>query len=210
MNVLRIKTEIRDEGVRALLRRIEDRHSLNKRIGLAAKAKTREHLAGIARTRHGTARKLGAEPTGHFKEAAESINMVASADSAELRVSHRGGLSRAVRDVDIKPTGGRSFLTIAVHGAAYGKRVRELERALGRRLFRPYKKGAGKVRARALAATGGDGTLVFFYALAESVHQDQDRGLLPSDEDYAIAAKDGAIRWLKHVVLLRGGEGAAA
>ncbi len=210
MNVLRIKTEIRDEGVRALLRRIDDRTSLNKRIGLAAKAKTREHLAGIARTKHGTAQKLGAEPTGHFKDAAESINMSANADGAELRVSHRGGLSRAVRDVDIKPTGGRSFLTIPVHGAAYGKRVRELERSLGRRLFRPYKKGAGKVRARALAATGGDGKLVFFYALAGSVHQDQDRSLLPSDEEFSIAAKTGVARWLRHVVRLRGGEEAAA
>ncbi|HPA20754.1 MAG TPA: hypothetical protein PLU30_23605 [Verrucomicrobiae bacterium] len=204
MNLLRIKTEIRDEAARALIRGIDDRASLNKRIGLAAKALTREHLSKIAIEKHGTAQRLGAEPTGHFKEAAESINMAADADGAELRISHRGGLARAVRPVDIAPTGGRSFLTIPVHAAAYGRRVREFERNFGARLFRPYKKGAGKVRAKALAARGADKKLVFFYALRESVHQDQDRELLPSDDQYAIAAKEGVARWIGHVAWLRG------
>lgn len=211
MNLLRIRTEIRDEGVRSLLRRLEDRHSLNARIGLAAKARTRAHLAELALTKHGTATRLGAQPTGHFREAAESVNMAADAEGAELRISHRGGLTRAVRDVEIKPTGGRRFLTLPVHAAAYGRRVAEVERALGARLFRPYRKGAGKIRAKALAARAPGGGLVFLYALRESTFQDQQRDLLPSDEEYSLAAKEGAARWLRHAVALRGlpGEGGA-
>lgn len=204
MNLLRIRTEIRDEAARSLIRKIDDRVSLNKRIGLAAKALTRQHLAKVALEKHGTATRLGAAPTGHFKEAAESINMAADEGGAELRISHRGGLARATRDVDIRPTGGRSFLTIPVHAAAYGRRVREFERNFGVRLFRPFKKGAGKVRARALAAADRDKKLVFFYALSPSVHQDQDRELLPSDEEYAIAAKEGVRRWIAHALFLAG------
>jgi len=208
VNLLRIKTEIRDEGVRRLIGRLEDRDVLNRKIGSNAKALTREHLAKIALARHDTAKKFGAAPTGHFKEAAESINLSADASGAELRISHRGGLARAVRDVDIKPTGGRKFLTIPITGAAYGKRVYELLRILGgRKLFRPYRKGAGKTRAMALAARMPDKTLHFFYALKESAHQPQDRTLLPSDEEYAISAKRAVEWFINRAVFLRGAAG---
>lgn len=197
MNLLHLRTEINDPATLEVLRLLGDRKAeMNEYIGTEAAELTRSHLARIALEKHDTARRLGAAPTGHFKDAAESINLAADADAAELRISHRGGLTRAVRPVEIKPTGGREFLTLPVHGLAYGRRVAEVQREIGQRLFRPFRRGAARLRARALAMRAPEGGLVFLYALRESVYQDQDRELLPSDEEYSIAAKTGVRHFL--------------
>ncbi len=197
MNFLNLRTEIKDPATLQALRLLGDRRQeINEAVGTEAAELTRSHLARVALEKHGTANRLGAMPTGHFKDAAESINLAAGDDAAELRISHRGGLTRAVRDVEIKPTGGRQFLTLPVHGLAYGRRVAEVQREIGQRLFRPFRRGAGRVRARALAARATDGGLIFLYALRESVFQDQDRELLPSDEEYSVAAKTGIRHFL--------------
>lgn len=186
MNLLSITIEVRGGATIELLRRLGSRRrELNEMIGEGAALITRTHLAQIAQTRHKTATALGANPTGHFKEAAESVNVAASGAGAELRISHRGGLTRAVRDVRILPTGGRRALTLPIHALAYGRRVKEVERELGQKLFRPYYDD-GK-RAGALAARAPGGELLWLYALRSSTFQKQDRSLLPSDEEYQVA-----------------------
>ncbi len=197
MNLLHLRTEIRDPATLEALRLLGDRKAeINQFVGTEAAELTRSHLARIALEKHGTANRLGATPTGHFKDAAESVNLATDDAAAELRISHRGGLTRAVRPVEIKPTGGRQCLTLPVHGLAYGRRVAEVQREIGQRLFRPYRRGAGRVRSRALAMREPEGGLVFLYALREAVYQDQDRGPLPSDEEYSVAAKTGIRHFL--------------
>lgn len=102
-----------------------DSVQLSQAMGEGVKEKTREHLAELAGSRHTTADRLGASPTGHLAMAAravESASVSADAASASFSVRHPG-LGRAFHDVTITPGGGRQFLTIPLNAIAYGRRI---------------------------------------------------------------------------------------
>ena len=145
-------------------------------MGEAVKEKTRDHLAALAASRHTTANRLGATPTGHLEEAARAVEdapLTADVASASFVINHPG-LSRAFHDVHIVPTGGKQFLTIPLNAIAYGRRAGEFAKVV----FNP---GPGNV-PQDIAA----------YLLVRSVTQKQDRSLLPSDSEWKEAAIDAA------------------
>lgn len=84
------------------------------------------------------------------------------------------GVSRAYHDIDILPVA-KKHLTIPMHAEAYGKKATDFED-----LF-VVKKKDGKL----FLAKHNGGDLQMMYFLANSVHQKQDPGILPSDQTLA-------------------------
>jgi len=112
------------------------------------------------------------------------------AESATVRVAIPG-VRRAFRALDIVPRRA-SALTISIHAWAYGRTVREV-RDSGREVFRP--KGTS-----VLATRGENGALVALFALRKSVHQSQDRTLMPSDAAMSAAFGRGCQLALTHLL----------
>ncbi|MEO7933208.1 MAG: hypothetical protein ABIT76_08635 [Chthoniobacterales bacterium] len=152
---------------------------------------TRIHLRDIASTRHATAQRLGASPTGHLAQAAEKVAGAAiTADENEAAlVFNHPGLSRAFRDVTITPTKSKA-LTIPIAAVAYGRRAGEFA---GLFLYK------GKT-GNAFLALQEDGKLKLLYLLLRSVTQKQDRSLLPSQEQWSAAAVQGAKKYVREAL----------
>lgn len=127
------------------------------------------HLQQVARTRHATAQRLGATPTGFWSGAAQEVRLQAHASDAEVSVTHPG-IARALRDVIIRPRRAKA-LTIPLRAEAYGKRPREFANLSGAALFRP--------KGTRILATEEGGKLTPMYALCASVTQKRDPTLLP-------------------------------
>lgn len=163
---------------------------------------------------HKTAFSLGATPTGHMSQAAEKIDpaqhpeaLTVTPEAATLTIDHPG-IGRAFHAVDIRPTGGRKYLTIPASALAYGRSAREFPGLVavmsgnGGVLMFPQKgtshtyktrkyHGTGVADYTSGTRTGGAfGTVMF--RLVKSVHQPQDRSILPGDEALAEAAARGA------------------
>lgn len=208
-----ISISVEDAGIREnmamMIRMLSDRSGVNEAISKHARAITREYLLVLAETKHATAARLGADPTGHLSRAAENTSATFDAQAATVTVKSPG-ISRAARDVTITPTGGRQWLTLPMISYAYGRTVSQVQRELAIKLFRPIRKGARgsglgitditgrKVsqfeeadKMNVLATSVPGGGMQFVFALVRSVFQRQDRELLPSDIAYMDAAKAG-------------------
>ena len=172
-----------------LMARLQDRSGLFGFVADEAEATTQDYLREISTYRHATANRLGAEPTGALEKAAGRVTSSSDEKSATVTVS--GSLfARAFRDVTITPTSARA-LTIPINAIAYGRRVSELE-AEGWKFFKP-----GKQDKPLLWATDPAGASMPMYYLAAKVEQPQDRTLLPSDQEFLEAARQGARNYLE-------------
>lgn len=137
----------------------------------------RGYIEGIAAVRHSSAQRLGGTPQGHLKNAAKSVVAAPEPRAVVVRVDSPG-ITRAYRDVEIRPKGRFPYLTIPVAGEAYGKRVSTLVGNTGYRMFK-FRSRKGNFL---LAARGPDG-LRPLYALKEFVRQERDPSLMPPDEE---------------------------
>lgn len=155
------------------------RQTLNESAARQLWADIRAHLRGEASRRHGTAGRLGAQPTGHLEKAAQSTDWMADAEAATVTV-HSPGISRVFHPLRIEPKRART-LTIPVHALGYGRRASEVSAA--HRLFRP--KGKDYLMADI------DGRATVIYLLRKAVMVPQDRSLMPSDEALEASAKHG-------------------
>jgi hypothetical protein len=174
-----------------------ERLELNTAMGHEVQRVTVDYVTMIAQTRHATAERLGAAPTGYWAQAAEKIESGAALETDEtaatLTLDH-GGFARAFRDVTIRPKNGK-FLAIPINAISYGRRAAEMWEE-----YHLFIKG-GVVMMHDQA--GGTGAIPVF-ALVRSVTQPQDRSLLPSDEMWATAATEG----LKQYITFKMMEGA--
>jgi hypothetical protein len=79
-----LEITVDDAGSRELLAALEigpdERAAIHARIAAQAGALTRDYLIEMAQTRHDTARELGAEPTGFWAQAAESVESRSNED----------------------------------------------------------------------------------------------------------------------------------
>ena len=106
-----------------------------------------------------TANRLGATPTGFWKDVEKAVRLHTHANDAEVSVTHPG-IARAVRDVIIRPRRAKA-LTIPLRAKAYGRRPREFANLSGAALFRPKgtrilaTEGGGRL-TRESASVGGD------------------------------------------------------
>lgn len=84
------------------------------------------------------------------------------------------GITRAYKDLNISAIN-RKYLTIPLHKEAYGKKASDFKL-----FFLENKKGN-----KFLAQKSGKG-ITLMYLLRKSVHQKQDKKLMPSDETFAV------------------------
>jgi hypothetical protein len=176
----------------------------HRHMGRAVQNLCRRHLIGLAATRHATANKLGAQPT-HFlasaaAAAAQPQALSADASGATITIGHPG-IGRVGHDVDIRPTGGRQFLTIPISADAYGHRIRQGENPrFAQGFFFTSKNG------NLLYGIKDGKTLHPLYALETEVHLKQDRTLLPSDQEILHTALAALQDGLEHRAAVAGGE----
>lgn len=149
------------------------RHLLYSAAANAVAILVRAHLAKLGTWKHMSAEKLGAQPTGILGRAATRTTSNATSEYGEV-VIPTPAVRRAFHDVEIRPKSWE-FLTIPASREAYGFRAGVLA-SLGWKIYRPGK-------AKVLMGRLGDDEPKVLYYLATSVHQRQDRSLLPSDEE---------------------------
>jgi hypothetical protein len=167
----------------------ERRAGLHAHIAARERELFREHLTLLAATRHRTADRLGASPTGFLAGAADSVEARSDAAAADILIGVPG-LGRAFADLHIRARNAGA-LTIPVHGDAYGRRAGEFDDLF---IWRAKKEDGDSGSSKAFLARKGPGdTLVLMYVLLKSVIIPQDRSLLPSDEEITLTAEIGAL-----------------
>lgn len=179
--------------VRQMLAKLQgqltDRTILHKSIAGYAETLTRQHLKVLAGTRHKTANRLGAQPSGHLARAAESVTSDGTDQAAVVSVVSPG-LRRAFGPMTIQPRNGAKYLTIPAAAESYNRRARSFN-DLRVQVF----KGG---RLLALVRDGKDGARAqVLYWLKTTVSQPQDRSLLPADDEFAQAAYAGVRDYLR-------------
>lgn len=187
-----LQIEVRGAEVELLLdqflERLTDRTSMNEAVGIRGTEVTRSHLVAIAQSRHATAQRLGAPPSGHWGQAAEKTTFTANQEGATVSIE-QPGIGRVAHDVTITPGSGKKYLTLPAIAAAYNQRAYRISG-----LHVMVRFIGGERRAVALATktgAGADRVETVWYWLVQSVTQKQDRTLLPSDEEYRLAALAG-------------------
>ena len=169
-----------------LNRELTDRTGLHQYIGAAAEAGTRLHIRKAAQARHATANRLGAKPTGYLTKRAELVEGRGNAKEAEITVT--GAIfKRTFGPVTVRPVA-KKMLAIPMRAEAYGKRPGEFTD-----LF-VFKSKQGRLF---LARQAEPGKLHFLFLLKASVVLPQDRGLLPSDDQFGQIAELGARGYLR-------------
>lgn len=164
---------------------LSDRTELHEGIGARATELTRNHLVAIAQSRHATAERLGASPTGFWGQGVEKTTFTADEKGATVSI-RQPGVGRAFHDVTTEPGAGKKYLTLPAIAEAYGKVARSVPDLTAMIRWKD-----GQRRAVALAKVSGKGkerTETAWYWLVKSVRQKQDRTLLPSDEEYRLIA----------------------
>ena len=160
--------------------------------GLAADFEilTREHITKASKTRHKSAARLGATQTGYLEKIATAQEGVKGEGTPGLITLRLQGeiFKRAFGQVTVKKDS--KPLTIPIAAESYGRRAKELGP-----MFR-IKSRKGNVL---LVQNDPDDKkkLKLLYVLKDQVTLPQDRGLLPSDEQFLRAAEKAAIRHVK-------------
>ena len=170
--------------------------SVYKNAGVRLARIIRNHIRLLSNTRHDTANRLGASPTGHFK-ASDVLPPNATNSDVSVTVT-TPGISRAYHDIDIDPVNGQ-FLTIPLHADAYGLSAREYSERYGK-LFRINQKGSTEKGKVLYTRDALNGKPVPLYALVSHVHQPQDPSLMPSNQAMTEEALQGALAAIKQIL----------
>lgn len=171
----------------ALNGELKDRTELHKYIAATAEVGTRKHIRSAAEQRHTTAQALGARPTGYLTKRAELVEGIGTREGADIRVT--GAIfKRTFGPVTVRPVQ-KKMLAIPMRAESYGRRPGEF----GDTLF-VYRAKQGRLF---LARKAGTGRLEFLFLLKRVVVLPQDRGLLPSDEQYGQLAELAARAYLR-------------
>lgn len=147
------------------------------------------HLRKLNGWKHLWADKLHAQTTEFLAKAAENTSYGADEDAGIVTIG-APGFGRAFHDVEIRPKNA-AYLTIPASAEAYGKRAGMLA-SLGWKLWKP--KGR-----KFLMGSTQDVEPKILYWLKASVHQKQDRDLLPSDADMQRAAAGAMMAEIRRI-----------
>lgn len=167
--------------------------SLKLRKGIAGRLEqtTRSHITKAALTRHKTATRLSAKPTGYLakKEGTVESQVTGNADGLIIVSVYGEIFARVDGPVSVKPRT-KKWLAIPATAESYGKRPREID---GLR-FVLMKKGklAALVRVETEKDADGKPKSEVVFWLKKGVTLPQDRGLLPSEGQYLEAMEKAA------------------
>ena len=145
----------------------------------------RRHVSRLARSRHGTAESLGAEPTGFLRKGARAI--VCRDDYVDIPIP---GFSRVFHPLDIRPRM-KKTLTIPINRESYGVRADRLA-SEGWSLFKVSARGGGPGAGILFGRRGGERAATALYLLRTRARIPQDRSLLPTDVEMHAQAARGA------------------
>jgi hypothetical protein len=146
-----------------------------------------DHVRAASSSRHRTASRLGATPTGHLSEGAANIRMEEDGGKAVVTVPIPG-ITRAFGDLHIRPKD-KKWLTIPINAVAYGVRAPEMQDD-GWQLFSVQSKKKPGTRILFGREAGAKSALAL-YLLRDEVDVPQDRGLMPSEEEMGEALAIG-------------------
>lgn len=159
-----------------------NRQRLNAVGAKALEVRVRSHVARIAPTRHGSANRLGASPTGHYLKGLRGIAGHATADGGDV-VIPIAGISRAFHDVEIKPVRANR-LTIPINAISYGHTAREL-RSRGWKFFQGPVGHDSELILFGYKGKGKKKVVKPMFRIKTIVLQDKDPTLLPSQAECA-------------------------
>lgn len=171
---------------------------LQKRIAGRLETLTKNHIRKAALTRHKTASRLGANPTNYLAKKAETVETEVKGNGL-LWLTVYGDIFRRVDGAVEVVARRKKWLTIPGHAEAYGRRARELDGLTFIKL-----KG-DKAALLKLPVEGGkkifpktkeEWKAAVRYWLKKGVTLPQDRGLLPTEDDYLKAMDEGAEDYL--------------
>lgn len=167
--------------------------SLKLRKGIAGRLEqcTRDHIFVASKTRHKTASRLSAKPTGYLEKTAGTVeSQVTGNHDGLIQLSVYGDIyARVDGPVSVSPKN-KKWLAIPATAESYGKRPREIA---GLR-FQRMKEGKLAALVRDTDEKDADGRTkseVIFW-LKKGVTLPQDRGLLPSEGQYLEAMEKAA------------------
>jgi len=198
-NPMEINIAVDDKAspkIHALLAALQDMTEVHEHVANSAYVLVQDHLKRVAPSRHATAQRLGATPTGHLEKAADDVGHRYDSREAVVEIVSEG-IKRALGPLEIKPVNKR-WLTIPADAESYGKSdgnnsgVAAL-RAEGWNIFRP--------RGRMfLAGTKGRGkaakdTFKVLFWLKSQVTIPHDPGLLPEPDEIGAAVREGVKTW---------------
>jgi len=208
-------------AVQSILDGLSDRSGMHEAIGEEVRTLVRDYLTNVTGARHDTAERLGATPSGHWSQAAETLDMTADDEAATVSI-HDPAAGRALHDVTITPGPGKKFLTIPAIAEAYNQRAYQIPGLVAitsgdkgvlmmpnrasdgdRTLYASRKYKTDKSYSSQIIEGSQRGTV--WYYLVSSVTQIQDRTLLPSDQALLQAAMQGARNYLDYL-LFRGSQ----
>lgn len=193
MGLLEVTVSI-PSNVENLSKKIEaGMSSVYKNAGVRLARVIRNHMRLLASTRHETANRLGATPTNHFRA---SDVQPPNATSSDVSVTvTTPGISRAYHDIDISPVNG-SHLTIPLHADAYGISPREFKG----NLFRINKPGSTEKGNVLYTSDVLNKKPIAMYALVDTVHQQRDPSLMPTNREMTEEALQGAVAAVKAIL----------
>ena len=174
------------------------RRLLFSAVGNAVSKLINDHLKRIAPSRHKTADRLGATPTGHL----EKRTSFSSNESEAVVLIPIPGISRAFKDISIRPKNA-PYLTLPMSSVSYGKRAATV-RGLGYMIFRPAAKGSHKTSEgkfseyQDILMGSKDGETIPLYVLKKRVDQRQASTLLPTKAEIGNTAARSMIQTIKH------------
>jgi len=168
-----VSVESKTPALKALLAALSPagRKALNARSSTRLFGVIKRHLIGLAASRHDSASRLGAVPTGHLAKASERMTQSHDSEGGAVNI-FSPGFKRVFESFTVFPRVAKA-LTIPIHPLAYGKSVYELQPMVGYGIFRPKD-------TNILAYSEGD-KLVPLYILVKKAFIKQDRSLLPDD-----------------------------
>lgn len=192
-------------AIQAILSAVRDRSGLHRSMSYDLAAMVAGHIRRASATRHASANRLGAAPTGHLEAAARSVAPVS--DGLEIAATvDSPGFRRVDGPLEIKAKNTPN-LTIPVHAVAYGRRVWQVRNLLGTPIFRPLAPGGQRGRGpyRNFLAAQVRGEFRILYALKPSVTLPQDLGLLPSESEFGDRMTQALRRYLRSKIKMEAG-----
>jgi hypothetical protein len=191
MSLLNVQLEYgRDTNVAALLDQLDftSKAAFFDDLADDFEILTREHITRASTTRHKTAARLGAPVTGYLEKLATSGESVrAQGSPGQVRITLQGEIFKRSFGAVTVTAKQASMLTIPWSAPAYGRRAREFSDLF---VFKS-KRGAAFLARRI-----DKSKIEFLYLLKKSVTLPQDRGLLPSEEDFLAVVEKAAKKYV--------------
>lgn len=173
-------TDTSAESLQLIRRKLADKAGLHARMAGEAEKFIKTRGRATSAGEHRTATRLGATPSGHLEKAYQQIEGQSDATAASLLVPRATRLRAAFGAYVLTPGAGKTYLTIPVAAAAYGKRAGEID---GLQFMR-----VGPNKTPILAKPDGQGRITTYFILVKKANIAEDAKLIPFAEIYQTAA----------------------